>query len=86
MQYGVKEEVEIKQQEREEEVRCFWCWGLGHYKWECPNIKAKRKRKKEGEVAHVVRPQKAQQAERSVHSKWEKAQKYYREKNVPEDT
>jgi len=30
--------------------------GVGHYKWEYPNIEVKRKRKKEGEVACVARP------------------------------
>jgi len=30
--------------------------GVGHYKWEYPNIEVKRKRKKEGEVARVARP------------------------------
>ena len=58
MQCGVKGEVEIKRQEMVEEVKCFRCWGEGHYKWECPNIEVERKRR-EKEVAHVARPQKA---------------------------
>jgi len=59
MQCGVKEEVGIKQQEMVEEVKCFRCWGVGHYKWECPNIEVERKRRREEEAAYVARPQKA---------------------------
>ena len=32
MQYGVKEKVGIKRQETVEEIKCFRCWGEGHYK------------------------------------------------------
>jgi len=28
-----------------EEVKYFRCWGVGHYKWECPNIEVERKRR-----------------------------------------
>ena len=43
MQYRVREEVKVRRQETVEEVRCFRCWGIGHYKWECPNIEVERK-------------------------------------------
>ena len=59
MQCGVRREVEVRCQEVEEEVRCFRCWGVGHFKWECPNIEVERQRRKE-EAAHVARPQKEQ--------------------------
>ena len=39
MQYGMKDEVEVRWQKRVEEVKCFRCWRIGHYKWKCPNIK-----------------------------------------------
>jgi len=41
-------------------VRCFRCWGVGHFKWECPNIEVERQRKREEVVAHMTRPQKVQ--------------------------
>ena len=69
-----------------EEVKYFRCWGVGHYKWECPNIEVKRKKKKEGEVVRITRPQKIQQGGKLVHSNWEKAQEYCGVENVPEDT
>jgi len=84
MQCGVKEEVEIKRQDRVGEVQCFRCWGTGHYKWECPNIKVKKERRSKG-VTHVARPQKVQQKRRPVHSNWEKAQEYCRVENIPKD-
>ena len=43
MQCGMREEIKVKRQETVEEVRCFRCWGIGHYKWECPNIEVERK-------------------------------------------
>jgi len=43
MQCGIREEIKVKRQETVEEVRCFRCWGIGHYKWECPNIEVERK-------------------------------------------
>ena len=36
-------------------------------------------------MAHVVRPQKAQQKGRPAHSNWEKTQEYCRVENVLED-
>jgi len=85
MQCGVREEAEVRRQETVEEgVQYFRCWGIGHYKWECPNIKVERERRSE-KVVCVARPQKAQQGERSVCPKWEKVQKYYRVENVLED-
>ena len=58
MQCRVKEEVGIKQQEMVEEVKYFRCWGIEHYKWECPNIEVERKRRREEEAVCVARPQK----------------------------
>jgi len=52
----VREEVKAKRQEIVEKVRCLRYWGIGHYKWECPNIEVKRKRKREKEIAPVARP------------------------------
>jgi len=37
---------------------------MGHYKWECPNIKVEKERRRSEEVAHAVSLQKAQQEER----------------------
>lgn len=51
---------EVRRQEMgKKEVQCFICWGMGHYKQECPNIKVKKERKRDEEVVHVVNPQKA---------------------------
>ena len=55
MQCRVREEVKVRRQETVEEVRCFRCWGVGHYKWECPNIEVERKKR-----ACMARLQKAQ--------------------------
>jgi len=59
----VREEMRRKEVRRQEmgkkEVQCFICWGMGHYKQECPNIKVKKERKRDEEVVHVVNPQKA---------------------------
>jgi len=78
MKCRVREEVKMRRQEmvEEEEVRYFRCWGIGHYKWECPNIEVER-RQQEEEAVYVVKPQKAQQEEkRLVCPLWKKAQKY----------
>ena len=60
MRCGVREEVRIKRNEMVEEVKCSRCWGIGYFKWECPNIEVKKKRKEK----------------RLVHSLWRKAQEY----------
>jgi len=57
MQYGVREKIEVRRQKVVEEVKCFRCWGVEHYKWECPSIEVERKRHKEV-VVHVAIPQK----------------------------
>ena len=67
IQCGVREEVR-RQETEEKEVQYFRCWGIEHYKWECPNIKVEKKRKRSEEAAHVVSPQKAQQEEKPVYS------------------
>jgi len=85
MQCGMKEKVEIRKQETVEEgVQCFRYWRIGHYKWECPVTKEKKKRRSK-EAACAVSLQKAQQGERSAHPKWEKVQKYCGGETVPED-
>jgi len=60
MQCRVRGKVKVRKQETvEERVQCFRCWGMGHYKWECPNIKEEKERRSE-EAVHVVSLQKAQ--------------------------
>jgi len=44
---------------------------MGHYKWECPNIKEKKKRRSEKAVC-IVSLQKAQQGGKPAHPNWEK--------------
>jgi len=46
MQCGVREVRKIAQQEGEEVVQYFRCWGRGHYKWECPNIEVEKERRR----------------------------------------
>jgi len=46
MRYGVREEVKMRRQEVVEEVQCFRCRGIGHYKWECPNIEVEKERRR----------------------------------------
>ena len=66
MQCGVGEEVKVRKQETVEEgVQCFRYWRMGHYKWECPNIKEKKKRRSK-KAAHAVNLQKAQQVGKPV--------------------
>jgi len=60
MQCGVKEKVKVRKQETvEERVQCFRCWRIGHYKWECPDTKEKKKRRSE-EAVYAVSLQKMQ--------------------------
>ena len=76
MQYGVRGEVKVRKQKIVEEgVQCFRCQRMGHYKWECPNIK-KEKKKRSKEVAYTVSLQKVQQEERLVCSLWRKVQEH----------
>ena len=56
IQCGVREEVKVGRQEIMEEVKYFRYWGVGHLKWECPNIEVEKKKKREEETAHVARP------------------------------
>jgi len=59
MRCGVREEVKVQRQEREEkEMKCFRCWGIGYYIWKCPNIVAEKERRRREKVMHVARPQK----------------------------
>ena len=76
IQCGVREEVRTRRNEMVGEVKYFRCWGIGHFKWECSNIKVEKERRRSEEAAHVVSPQKAQQEERLMHFLWRKAQKY----------
>ena len=76
MQYEVRKEAKVRRQKTVEEgIQCFRCWGVGHYKWECPNIKMKKERRSE-EVVCAASLQKVQQEERPVHSLWRKAQEH----------
>ena len=68
MRYGVREEVRIRRNEIVEEVKCFRCWGVGHFKWKCPNIKIKRKRKRDEKTVHIASLQKTQQEEKLAYS------------------
>ena len=65
---GVREKVRIRRNKMVEEVKCFRCWGVGYFKWECPNIEVEKKRKRDEKVAHVASLQKTQQKKRPVHS------------------
>ena len=76
MQCRVREEVKTRRNEMVGEVKCFRCWGIGHFKWKCSNIKMEKKRRRSEEVACVVSPQKAQQGERLAYFLWRKAQEY----------
>ena len=68
MQCGVREEAKVRRQETVEEgVQCFRYQGVEHYKWKCPNIKEKKKRRSE-EVTHTASLQKMQQEGRPVYS------------------
>jgi len=57
MQCRVRDEVEVRQQKRREEVKCFRCWGIGHHKWEYPNIEVERQRRKSEQAVYMVGPQ-----------------------------
>jgi len=50
MRCGVREEVRIRKNKMVEEVKYFRCWGVGHFKWECLNIKVEKKRKRDEET------------------------------------
>ena len=67
MQCGVRKEAKVRRQETVEKgVRCFRCQRIGHYKWECPNIKVEKERRSE-EAVCIARPQNAQQEGKPVH-------------------
>jgi len=53
MKCGVRKEVRIRRNEMVEEVKYFRCWSVGHFKWECPNIKVEKK-KKDKEVVYSL--------------------------------
>ena len=85
IQCRVGEEAKVRRQETvEERVRCFRYQGIGHYKWECPNIKVEKEKRSE-EVVHVARPQKVQQGGKLAHPNWGKVQEYCGVENVPRD-
>jgi len=79
----MREGVKVRRQEMTEEVKCFRYWGVRYLKWKCPNIEVEKKKKREKEMVHVARPQKAQQERRPVYPIWEKTQEYCEEKNAP---
>jgi len=59
MRYGIREEVKMQRQKREEEeVKCFRCWRIEYYKWECSNIVVEKERRRKKEAACVARLQK----------------------------
>jgi len=58
IQCGVRDEIKVRWQ-KVEEVKCFRCWRVGHFKWEYPNIEVERQRRRKKEAVHVARPQKA---------------------------
>jgi len=72
----MREEVKVRKQKTvEEEVQCFRCWRIGHYKWECPNIKMEKERRSK-KVAYAISLQKMQQEKRPACSLWRKAQEH----------
>ena len=79
----MREKVKIKRNEIVEKVKCFRCWSVRHFKWECPNIEVEKKRKRDEEAAHMASLQKAQQGERLAHSLWRKVQKYSSTWRIP---
>ena len=52
IQYRVREEEKVGRQEVVEEVQCFRCRGIGHHKWECPNIVVEKEKRRWGEAVH----------------------------------
>jgi len=51
MQCGVRKGVSIKRQEIEKKrVQCFRYWGMEQYKWEYPNIKVKKEKRRSKEA------------------------------------
>jgi len=64
-----KEEKYIRQQKvkekKEQKIKCFRYWGVGHCKWKCPNIKVERRRQ-EREAMYVIQSQNMQQKRRPV--------------------
>jgi len=67
IQCRVREEVR-RQEIEKKKVQYFRCWGMEHYKWECPNIEVEKEKKRSEEVVYTVSLQKAQQEERLVYS------------------
>ena len=66
-----------------EEVKYFRCWGVGHFKWECLNIKVEKKRKRDKETVQAASPQKAQQGKRLVYPLQRKVQEYSSTWRIP---
>ena len=82
MQCGSKKEVKIRRQETVEEVKCFRCWRVGYYKWECSNTKVERKKRREEETVYMAKPQKVQQKKKPAYFMWKKMQEYCGEENM----
>ena len=59
MQCEVREEVK-RQKIKEKKVQYFRYWGMGHYKWECPNIEAKKEKRRREKIVYTVSLQKMQ--------------------------
>ena len=69
IQCGVREGISMRKQEIEEKgVQYFRYWGMGYYKWKCPNRKVKKEKRRSEEVVYVVNSQKVQQGKILVHS------------------
>ena len=75
IQCGVREEVR-RQEIEKKKVQYFRCWGMGHYKWEYPNIEIEKEKKRSEEVVYTVSLQKVQQEEKLAYSLQRKTQKY----------
>ena len=77
IQCGVREGISMRKQEIEEKgVQYFRYWGMGYYKWKCPNRKVKKEKRRSEEVVYVVNSQKVQQGKILVHFLQKKVQEY----------
>jgi len=50
--------IQQKIEEEKKEIKCFRCWRVEYYKWECLNIEVERRRQKK-KIVYVARLQKA---------------------------
>jgi len=89
IRYSIREKVKVRKQEMAEEVQCFRYRGIEHYKWECPNIKVEKERRRQEETVCPIRGKVQQQEEvrgiEPVCPNWKKVQEYCGVENVPEN-